>query len=332
MNKHVILADFKKREKWDFQTALERETSKEWEVLTCQTNQYHGSKMKVLFRYFVYFLFSFRVFISRNRYEQIVAWQQFYGLLLAFFCRIFHVKAAPEIYVMTFIYKPKNALYHRFMRYIVTSHYITKLIVMSDGEKRYYAEMFNLSDDKFHCTRIGVTDRASDYPLDANRKRYYLSVGRSNRDYTFLRNAWKKEYGELIIICDSYREEKKEGITVLRHCHGDEYLRYVSNCYAQIIPLDDENISSGGLSFLQAMMLSRPTIVTENKTVPDYIDSGRTGIIIKKTTAALAESIAYLEVESNYTAMCQAVRQEYISKYSEDSLGIDISKVLNGAK
>lgn len=330
MAKNVVLADFAKTDHWDFQKALEQETHDTWDTLFCQTNQYHGSKTKVLYRYLLYFAFSFRMFLVRNRYETVIAWQQFYGLLMAFFCRLFHVKKAPKIYVMTFIYKPKHPLYHKFMRYIVTSDYITKLIVLSDEEKKYYGDLFALPEDRFFCTRIGVTDRASDFPPEAGRKKYYLSVGRSNRDYRFLRNAWKKEYGELIIICDSYREEAKEGITVLDHCHGDEYLRYVSNCYAQIIPLEDENISSGSLSFLQAMMLSRPTIVTENKTVHDYIESGRTGIIIEKTNPALAQSIAYLENEAQYTAMCREVREEFLSKYSEESLGVAVSKVLNG--
>lgn len=330
MARHVIIADFKKRDKWDFQNAIERETFRSWDVLYYQTNQYHGSKIKILFRYVMYFIFSFKVFLVRNRYDQIVAWQQFYGLILAFFCRFFHVKVAPEIYIMTFIYKPKTPLYRNFIRYIVSSDYITKLIVLSDEEKKYYANLFDISEDKFHCTRIGVADQSSEFPPDLNKKKYYLSVGRSNRDYKFLRNAWKKEYGELIIICDSYREEQKEGITVLEKCHGDEYLRYVSNCYAQVIALEDENISSGSLSFLQAMMLSKPTIVTENKTVHDYIESERTGIIIEKTSLALSSAIAYLENESKYKAMCLEVRQEYISKYSEDSLGIDISRLLNG--
>lgn len=328
MSKSVILADFEKREKWDFQEALEHETRYSWDVLFCQTNRYHGTKIKVLYRYLIYFAFSFRMFLVRNRYNQVVAWQQFYGLLMAFFCRIFHVKRAPKIYVMTFIYKPKHALYHKFMQYIVSSDYITKLIVLSDEEKNYYAKLFDLPTEKFFCTRIGVTDQASDFPPEKDRKKYYLSVGRSNRDYKFLRDAWKKSFGELIIICDSYKEEAKDGITVLDHCYGDEYLQYVSNCYAQIIPMEDENISSGSLSFLQAMMLSRPTIVTENKTVHDYIESGRTGIIIEKTDTALEQSIAYLDDEAQYTAMCQAVREEFLTKYSEYSLGVSVSKMI----
>lgn len=328
MSKSVILADFQKRDKWDFKEALEKETSCSWDVLFCQTNHFHGSKLKVLCRYFVYFAFSFLMFLKRNRYEQVVAWQQFYGLLIAFFCRVFHVKRAPKIYIMTFIYKPKHSLYHKFMQYIVSSRYITKMIVLSDEERNYYATLFGQPVEKFFSTRIGVTDQAFNFPPSADRKKYYLSVGRSNRDYNFLRNVWKKSYGELIIICDSYKEEPKEGITVLTHCYGEEYLQYVSNCYAQIIPMEDENISSGSLSFLQAMMLSRPTIVTENKTVHDYIESGRTGFIIKKTSQDLENVLLWLEDKDNYSRMCTAARREYEKKYSETALGKHIGKLL----
>ena len=75
-------------------------------------------------------------------------------------------------------------------------------------------------------------------------------------------------------------------------------------------------------------MLSRPTIVTENKTVHDYIESGRTGFIIKKTSQDLENVLLWLEDKDNYSHMCTAARREYEKKYSETALGKHIGKLL----
>ena len=46
--------------------------------------------------------------------------------ILAFYFRMFHVQNAPEIVVLTFIYKPKKSfvgkVYDKFMRYIAVSY------------------------------------------------------------------------------------------------------------------------------------------------------------------------------------------------------------------
>ena len=108
MSKNVILVDYQVPENWDYHRAIEKETGTSWDIVTCNTHRYQGSKLKVICRYLRYFFFSFRMFTKRNRYEKVIAWQQFYGLLIAFYCRFFHVKKCPDIYIMTFIFKPKK--------------------------------------------------------------------------------------------------------------------------------------------------------------------------------------------------------------------------------
>lgn len=323
------LADYDVDDSWEFKCGLEEKTGEKWTIRKCITNHYHGNKLKVICRYILYFLFSFKIFIQRNKFEKIIAWQQFYGLLLVFFCRLFKVKKIPSIYIMTFIYKPKNAVYEKLMRFIVQSDYYTKIIVLSDEEKNYYSKIFNIDKDRFCCTRIGVPDISNRINKKRKEEKYYLSVGRSNRDYSFLREAWKKEYGKLIIICDSYLLPEKDGIVCLKNCYGDEYLEYVAGCYAQFIPLEDKNISSGSLTFLQAMMLSKLSIVTENDTVTDYITSGKNGIIIEKQESSLREALQKLENIEFYNSMCEDARVTYLNFFSERSLGINVATIIN---
>lgn len=81
--------------------------------------------MQKFIRYAKYFLVPMKIAKDHKNYNKVLAWQQFYGLILAFYFRMFRVKNAPEIVVLTFIYKPKKSfvgkVYDKFMRYIVTS-------------------------------------------------------------------------------------------------------------------------------------------------------------------------------------------------------------------
>ena len=102
----------------------------------------------------------------------------------------------------------------------------------------------------------------------------------------------------------------------------------VANCYAEVIPLNDKNISSGALSFLQAMMFSKPVIVTNNMTVRDYIKSGYNGIIIENTSEKLEGAINQLENPIIYQRIASNARKEYEEKYSEIILGKDIGSMI----
>ena len=105
------------------------------------------------------------------------------------------------------------------MRYIVTSGYVKNFIVFSESECSYHARLFNVDQCMFRCVNLGFEDMTEVIPL-SNKGDYFLSAGRSNRDYEFLYGAWKDDYGDLVIICDSFRcdntKKFKSSITAMR--------------------------------------------------------------------------------------------------------------------
>ena len=64
-------------------------------------------------------------------------------------------------------------------------------------------------------------------------------------------------------------------------------LHRMAECFCVVVPLKDTETSSGQLVILQAMMLGKPVIVTENKTARFYLEDNQTGFIIDKTPTAL---------------------------------------------
>lgn len=327
--KRLILVGNTVDEDWEFRRGVEKATGTPWDVKVCVINQYNG--LKKYTRYLMYLLGPFMLFLQRNRYSHIISWEQFLGLVTVFFMRLFRVKKAPKMTIMALIYKPKKGLVGRvfewFVRFAVTSDYVHKIIVYSQSEVDYYTEYFGVSRSKFATELLGVADRPDlRSEPQAERKPYYVAAGRSNRDYDFLRSAWPKDEKELLIICDVEKNEDSGNIRYLKNCHGDEYLRLLAGARAALVPLKSEKFSSGQLVFLQAAMLGKPVITTPNDTVPDYVDDGQTGMIIRKTPESLADALHRLDDPAEYQRMCRNARRAFETRFSLRELGFRVGR------
>ena len=330
---NVILIDYDAPNDWEFHKAIEKATGNKWRVYKAVSNENHGGVLQKFIRYAKYFLVPMKIAKDHKNYNKVLAWQQFYGLILAFYFRMFRIKNAPEIVVLTFIYKPKKSfvgkVYDKFMRYIVTSGYIKYFVVFSESEKKRYADCFDAPEARFVFETLGYEDKTQEVPI-CNPDNVYLAAGRSNRDYKFLVDAWSKRKEHLKIICDTLSlKSVPDNIEILADCHDNDFFRELAKCKAVIVPLEDTHISSGQLVIIQAMMYGKPVVVTENDTVKDYVDTGRTGAVIKKTEKDLSAAIAALSNEAYYEEMSAAERRQYENKFSVYAMGTAIGKLLS---
>ena len=161
--KSALIVDFNASDDWEFYRAIQEASSDQWDLIRAVSNQHHGSKLREIKRYIKYFTVPLSVFFKRKQYKQIIAWQQFYGLILAFYCALFRVKDTPIITVMTFIYKPKKfpiigILYEKFIRFIIQSGYVHKFIVFSESEKEHYSKSLGINREQIIAIRLGLED------------------------------------------------------------------------------------------------------------------------------------------------------------------------------
>ena len=327
--KNLILVDYDCPSQWKFVDGLSKSTKEPWEVKKLVSNANHSGKFQNIIRYLKYFWLPFTVFLRRDRYKRVIGWQQFYGLILGFYCHLFHIKNAPEVYIMTFIYNRKSSklggVYERFIKYCMTSDAIKRIIVFSKNEPKYYSDIFGVDDSLFTTSELGIEDVSDKYEVSDNGR--YLSAGRSNRDYDFLIDNWSDDK-DLDIICDTLNASEKENIKIYTSVHNEEYFKMLSECHAVILSLKDKNVSSGQLVILQAMMLNKPVICTENKTVANYIESGKDGLIIKKDVKCLEKALQY--IEENYLELTKKARERFVNKYTEYQMGLNIGKIIKG--
>ena len=184
-----------------------------------------------------------------------------------------------------------------------------------------------MNPEKFVFLKLGI-DKIN-INMEYDEKNYIIAPGRSNRDYKFLIESLKDENYNVKIICDSIPKKKDGKIQIYTDVMGDKYFSMLKNADCVIIPLKDDKISSGQLVILQSMQLKIPIIVTESLGIRDYIKDGYNGIIINKNKKDLLNALKLLEDKDFRQRIVDNAYRDYLEKYSLDSLGKKIGKIIN---
>ena len=160
-SENVLIIDSDYEEADGFIKGVREVTGEEWQVALHENNKIYGWR-----RYVRFFTVALQTVLSGKKYEgkTVLCWQQFYGIAIAFFQRMFHMKKRYKLVIMTFIYKEKRGLagklFYRFVRYAVTSRYVDKIILTTQSEKPMYQEIFGVEDDFFEVYSA-VDERAA---------------------------------------------------------------------------------------------------------------------------------------------------------------------------
>lgn len=332
---NIVLVDFKPENKWKFLDALNEKTNKEWKVIPYESNKDRGNGFSNMKRYFKYFLFPFRIFLHRKTYAEIIAWQQFYGLIYAFYCKLFHCRKVNKLIVMTFIYKDKTGplglIYRSFIRYCIKSRYIDRIICFSSGECSYYSSLFHMDKDKFSFIPLGEEleeSKPDDMKEFSEDNDYILAIGYSCRDYDFLIDTLRNKNYK-VRIYEGKNMTHSDYIRMYKSISHDKLSALFANCRFIVIPLKNSNIAAGQLSMLHAMQLGKPVIVTDTKSARDYIIHGENGFIAPNKKQIWLNYIEKLyNNEELYQSMCRNALNRYHRYHSLEAMGRNIGNLV----
>lgn len=183
------------------------------------------------------------------------------------------------IILIGFIYTPRKSVWLTRLRRLYFRLILSRIdgvVCYSKFEKEYFPTLLGLADVKFESTLFGGNFAAPKDVLipDANEPRYWVSAGRSGRDYALLCQAVKDLPISLRIICDSEHAlqgvDVPHNVTLLRSCYRKEYVRQLVNAEGVILALKDEKLSSGQMVLIDAMALGKLTIITRTVTSGEY--------------------------------------------------------------
>lgn len=301
----ALLVDFKLRSDWPFLRRFASKHKVDCVSKVSNTPDFHTTRFGVLRRYYRYFIFPLKLVLKHPAdWDCIVGWQQFHGLNYALWSSLLHRPKKERLIVMTFIYNPKHGLvgkiYHRYVKFCLSSGYVDRVVCFSSQECRTYAKQFGLPESLFTSLELGI-DATEGADVVPHKGTYVFSTGRSNRDYDFLVESL-----------------------------SDAMLREMADSLCVVIPLRDTAVSSGQLVVLQAMRMGKPVIVTENDTMPTYIDHGTTGFIVPKDKRQLLDTIRLLDSDKElYERISRNQRAAFTARFTEEALADRLSQVID---
>ena len=148
---------------------------------------------------------------------------------------------------------------------------------------------------------------------------YLFSGGNSVRDYGLLESAIEGT-GVPARLATTWRPTRGLSHLEARPTSHDEFMRLMANCHAVVVPLRQTVRSAGQQTYLNAMGLGKPVIVTEAPGVRDYVIDGVTGIIVAPAVEPMRAAIRHVMDPANaafYAQMGQRARKDVFERFTE---------------
>lgn len=335
---NIILTDSDIDEISDFAIGLSNILREMFIIKSKECNGKHNL-INNTYRYLLYIFYPFKFFIKRKKFNYIIGWQQFYGLFYAFYCRLFSVKKVNLLIIGNFTYKEKKGLlgkiYKKIMNYCLNNIYVDYIHVPSKNYAVQISKDFNIPIRKFIIVPFGLPDTYNKWKNSkVEYNDYALAIGRSNRDFDFLVNAWEKvpKKYKLLIIADQYNPTVNlpDNVILRKDISGDLQFPYIVNSNMMIIPIDNGNICSGDTVLLKALSYCKMVVVTKPSTLAEmYIKNGINGITIEKDIYKFSSKIVeLLENKELADKIKMNARKSYENNYSRMHMGENIGKIL----
>jgi glycosyltransferase involved in cell wall biosynthesis len=146
-------------------------------------------------------------------------------------------------------------------------------------------------------------------PAEIIQGRYLFSGGNTARDYDTLLEAVKDLDLQVIIACDSRMIEKKHlpSNVEIRTVSHQEFRSLIEHSWINVISLK-KGVShrAGQQTFLNAMAMGKPVIVTDPEGAQDYIKHGHDGLLVPpQNPVKLKEAITFL-IKNHQRALSMA--------------------------
>lgn len=274
-----------------------------------------GSRVRLALR-------LFRLYAGLGRHDAVVTQQDgFATFLVAFLNRLRGGKPYVHL-VHEFITRertddPYSRLKYAFLRFCLAS--ADAIQCSSRAEIDYYAQALGLDRARFRFVPLSTSPSFLEVPADADDG-FIFSAGRTGRDYETLVRAAEGFPSEfrLVVGRDALRGRAlPPNVTVQREIPLAEMIGLMARSACVALPLQDRRISVGQSVLLQAMALGKPIVTTRTGAVTDYVEDGRTALLVPPSDpAAMREALVRLAaVPEEGRRMGRAAREEIVGRF-----------------
>lgn len=193
--------------------------------------------------------------------------------------------------------------------------------VLSTEENETFARTWGVDADRVVFTPFPSTIEPT---TPTTRGDYLFAGGNSLRDYALLQEALRGT-DVPCRVASTWQPSDQQGPIEAGPVPHDDFVTLLAGCRASVVPLQRTVRSAGQQSYLNAMMLAKPVVVTEAPGVRDYIIDGETGVIVPPDPVAMREAILHVmdpANEAHYAEMGRRAR-EWVTRNATQSRYMD---------
>jgi hypothetical protein len=204
--------------------------------------------------------------------------------------------------------------------------------VLSNEERDTFPATWGVPSERVVFTPFKVTlyDYIDAEPSDGD---YVFAGGDSLRDHDLLLRAVDGLDVPVRIASDRLPATVPPNVTAGRVPH-DEYMQLLLRCRLVVVPLLVRNRSAGQQTYLNAMALGKPVIVTDAPGVRDHVDDGVTGFVVPNDVDALRARIRWVLDPANaavVAGVAAAGRVAARERFSAEAYAVRILEVCEQA-
>lgn len=243
-------------------------------------------------------------------------------------------RVRPTLIVYGEMFQPSSSavgiLERRFMSLL--KRVVDRFIVFSDGERTAFSQAWGVRLEKIHACRAFVPlvedeEESAVAPEPGKEREALASLGVADRPYVFAGGSSFRDYAPLIEAARTLPDIPFVIATRNLAAHGDlppnvheaslersAYRALLNGAHAVVVPLQvDVTRASGLFTYLRAMELGKPTIVSNSLGAAEYVAHGRTGWVVDPTPEAYAQTIAHVLDPSSHEEVQRVARSAQAS-------------------
>lgn len=186
----------------------------------------------------------------------------------------------------------------------------THFCFLARGECEEAAREAAIPPSCLHFTPFHTTISPEEFDIEklrtaaAQPEDYVFSGGSVSRDYALLREAVGTDIS--LKVATAINIGPWPGNADVRHVSHKQFIEWMAKSRAVVLPLaTDTTRSVGQQTYLNAMLLGKPVVVTDAPGVRDYVTDGENAYIVAPLAADLRKAIQYVLDPANAAAVAR---------------------------
>lgn len=213
---------------------------------------------------------------------------------------------------------------------------IERFVVHSTAEVPIVRDWLGLADG---AVRFVPLQRAPIAALEEEEREapFAVAMGSANRDYRTLIEAAARTRLPLTIVAAPRAVEGlaiPPNVTMLAGLTAEQCWRLAQRARFSVVPLADTRAASGQVTVIEAMRMDRPVIATRSAGTADYVEDGRTGLLVPPADpAALGEAMRKLWDDAAERARLAANASAFAEEHlSDEAAAKALARILGEAR